>query len=392
MPVQEQAHSLVSRRPADPFLQARAEKGALIGTFHGEDMLVLLRWKDVRAAARDHMRFDSGVCGRVPIPPEDAIRPFRQIPIETNPPEHGSWKEIVLPFFRRPADPAVLGEFEAVVIDRLLPLLNGDPVELVGGFALPVQSAALAVLLDTDRSIATEWQSWGLHAFRTDGKTDPVKAARFLDFIDKMLARGARDPDMGLFTALHHARFQGEPLSQDEMRGICHLALAGGRDTVINSIIGTLAHFAVAPADLARLQSDPALIPIATEELFRILSPLPQIGRVCPEGHSHGNLSIAPGARAALCWAAANRDPERFDAPEEFRIDRAPNPHVAFGAGTHTCLGAPMARLIIRTLLGALASRVSEIHIARAVPRSNDFGTPYLFSELHARLSARPTS
>ncbi len=376
-------------RPDDPFSVARADTGAMVGSFHGEDLLMLLRWKDVRAAARDYDQFDSSVLGHVPIPPEYAIRCFRQLPIETNPPEHGRWKEIVLPFFRRPTDPVAKLEFEGVVRDHLNAALGGDPVELVRDFALPIQSASLAILLDTDRAVAAEWQVWGLHAFRTDGKTDPSKAARFLDFIDRMLDRGKADRTIGLFAALHHARFDDRPLTRDEMRGVCHLAMSGGRDTIINAIVGTLAHLARVPEDLDNLRGDPALIPVATEEIFRVLSPLPMIGRVCPHGHDRGAQSVAPGDRAALCWAAANRDPAIFDAPEDLRIDRIPNPHVAFGAGAHTCLGAPMARLLIRTLLAELARRVDRIDIVEATPRPNPFGTPYLFDALLARLIAR---
>jgi len=378
----------VARFP-DPFAKARFPHGAAVGTFHGEDLLMLLTWDGVRRAARDFETFDSSYQGRVPIPPENGIRPFRQLPIETNPPEHGKWKDIVLPFFRRPTEPAAKAEFETVLRTHLTAAIENGPLDLIRDFALPVQSASLAVLLDTRREIAAEWKGWGLHALRTDGKTDPVKSARFLEFIDRVLEAGRNDKDMGLFSALHNATLDGRALTYAEMRGICHLALAGGRDTVINSLVGTLAHFAETPSDLDRLKADPKLIPLATEELFRVLSPLPQIARVCPNGHSVGPHDVVPGNRAALCWSAANRDPRVFAAPEEVRINRAPNPHVAFGAGTHTCLGAPMARLLIRTLLSELASRVETIEIVKTVPRSSVFGTPYLFDACHARIMDR---
>lgn len=373
----------------DPFAKARAEAGAMMGTFHGEELLMLLGWKDVRQAARDHERFDSGLRGRVPIPPENDIRPFRQLPIETNPPEHGKWREIVLPFFRRPTDKAVIPDFEQALTSRLDAIIDRGPVELVRDFALPVQSAALAVLLNVDMRLADEWQGWGLHALRTNGKTDPAKAARFLDFIDRVLDEGENDPKLGLFSALHTAEFEGRRLTRDEMRGICHLALAGGRDTVINSIVGALSYLAEEPEDLDRLRMEPALVPVAAEELFRVLSPLPMIARVCPAGYRHGPLEVEPDHRAALCWAAANRDPTVFDAPNEIRLDRAPNPHVAFGAGTHTCLGAPMARLLVRTLLRELSQKVQRIEIVAKEPRMSPFGTPHLYETLHAKLDGK---
>lgn len=374
---------------SDPFAADRAASGAVVQRFGKEDLLLLLRWRDVRAAARDHAQFDSGQCGRVPTPPEDGIRDFRQLPIEANPPEHGAWKDIVQPFFRRPTKPDAKPLFEAVVRRHLTHAMGGEPIEVVRDVALPLQSDALVVLLDTDPALAEEWVGWGLHALRTDGVTDPQKAKRFLTFIDRMLDRGKQEADMGLFSTLHTAEFQGRALNRDEMRGICHLALAGGRDTVINAVTGTLAYFAETPIELERLRQSPDLIPVAVEELFRVLSPLGMIGRVCPNGHTLGGHHVAADARVGLCWAAANRDPEVFQAPQEVRLDRKPNPHVAFGAGTHTCLGAPMARLVLRTALSFLAEKVETIDVLASQPRRSPFGTPYLFDSLVLRLNPR---
>ncbi len=378
--------------PADPFQRDRAKTGARMEEMHGEELLMLLRWRDVRAAARDVVRFDSGQLGRVPTPPETDIRSFRQLPIETNAPEHTAWKALVQPYFRRPKAPGPKAEIETLVSDAVEHAVDRDAVEVVSELALPVQSAALAVLLDTPRALAKEWTAWGLHAFRTDGQTDPAKAERYLAFIDRMLDQGALSPEQGLFSYLHDAEFQGRPLTQDEKRGICHLAMAGGRDTVINAITGTLAHLAAHPEDLSRLRDEPRLISTATEEFFRYLSPLPQIARVCPRGLAHGALSIEPDARASLCWASANRDASVFEAPDELRIDRTPNPHVAFGAGDHTCLGAPHARLILRSLLDALIRRVDAFEVISATPKTTQFGTPYLFHDLTLRFVPRGSS
>lgn len=372
--------------PEDPFRADRVARGVRFEELHGERFLMLLRWRDVRQAARDFQTFDSSVRGRVPTPPEDAIRPYRQLPIETNPPEHTAWKDLVQVFFRRPTQPGPKAEIEALVEEAVETALVSGSIEVVEDFSLPLQSRALCVLLDTDPAIADDWIGWGLHAFRTNGQTDPAKAKRFLDFIDGMLTRGRTEANLGLFSALHSARIEGRLLSDNEKRGICHLALAGGRDTVINAMTGTLAYFATYPDDLGRLRENPDMIPTATEELFRVLSPLPQIARVCPHGAEREGLEIEPDARASLCWASANRDETIFDAPNEVRLDRSPNPHVAFGAGHHTCLGAPHARLLIRSLLATLAEKNVRLDIQSAEPRTTQFGTPYLFDALHLRM------
>ena len=91
--------------------------------------------------------------------------------------------------------------------------------------------------------------------------------------------------------------------------------------------------------------------------------------QVVVDGHT-----VEPGGRVSLCWAGANYDPDVFDAPEELRLDRAPNAHVGFGSGVHTCLGAPQARAILRSLIRGLADHTSAIEIGDAVPNTERFG------------------
>ncbi|MFM9091583.1 MAG: hypothetical protein ACKOUK_07585 [Verrucomicrobiota bacterium] len=92
--------------PADPFRDARESRGVLRCPFHGEEITMILRHADVRAAARDWGQFSSDAPFRVPIPSEEAVRSMRQLPIETNPPEHGEYRALVEPFFDRAKDPA----------------------------------------------------------------------------------------------------------------------------------------------------------------------------------------------------------------------------------------------------------------------------------------------
>jgi cytochrome P450 len=91
--------------------------------------------------------------------------------------------------------------------------------------------------------------------------------------------------------------------------------------------------------------------------------PLTQIGRVCREHTALHGVTVPAGGRVGLCWAAANHDEGVFDAPDEVRLDRKPNPHVSFGIGPHLCLGAAHARLIVRTLLTRLCQQVERIEI-----------------------------
>jgi hypothetical protein len=120
------------------------------------------------------------------------------------------------------------------------------------------------------------------------------------------------------------------------------------------------------PQALDFLRQDPKRIVNAAEEFFRALTPLTQVARVCPVDTEVLGVAVKADHRVSLCWASANYDETVFEAPEEVRLDRKPNPHVAFGFGAHLCLGAPYARLIVRSLLKTLCERVKEITVLHA--------------------------
>jgi cytochrome P450 len=148
--------------------------------------------------------------------------------------------------------------------------------------------------------------------------------------------------------------------------GFANLTFAGGRDTIIHSISAIIAYLGRNPAALEYLREDPRHLVHAGEEFFRVFMPLTHIGRVCPVDTNVHGVPVKAGGRVSLGWASANFDETVFDAPEEIRLDRKPNPHISFGFGTHLCLGAPHARLIVRSLLQALTGRVASIAVLEA--------------------------
>ena len=326
---------------------------------------MILRHADVRAAAKDWKKFSSDAPFRVPIPSEEELRTMRQLPIEMDPPEHTEYRKIVEPFFKRAKDPEVVAKVELLIGEMVDGALGGDSVEIVRDFALPIQSRALGDLLNVPEKEAEIWTSWGIHVFR-DGEDGEVKGETLEKYLHARFDQAEEDPADDFFSALTKAEFQGRRLERDEMMGFANLTFAGGRDTVIHSISGVVSHHAKCPGALDFLREEPKRIINASEEFFRVISPLTHIGRVCPvETDVHG-VSVAPNGRVSLCWASANFDGEAFEAPEETRLDRKPNPHIAFGAGTHICLGAPHARLIVRTLLKVLVEKVGGISILQS--------------------------
>jgi cytochrome P450 len=99
------------------------------------------------------------------------------------------------------------------------------------------------------------------------------------------------------------------------------------------------------------------------------VSPLTAINRTCPHAAKVNEYEVPEGSRIGLCWPSANRDESVFKKPDEVILDRLPNPHIGFGYGIHNCLGAPQARLIIRSLLQALSDQVKNMELLSFEPR-----------------------
>jgi cytochrome P450 len=350
---------------SDPFREKRLTDGVLDCEFQGEKLPMILRHEDVRKAAKDWKTFSSDAPFRVPIPSEEDVRTMRQLPVETNPPEHTEYRKIVEPFFLRAKDPAMIAQVEALMDEMLTAALARESIEIVREFALPIQSRSLAYLLNVPESEATLWIGWGIHVFR-DGAS---KGATLEAYLHRQFDRAAASPGDDFFSALTQATFRGRRLTREEMMGFGNLTFAGGRDTVIHTISSVLGYLAAHPEALEFLRQDPSRIIHAVEEFFRVITPLTHIGRVCPvETNVHG-VTVKPGGRVSLCWASANQDDAAFDAPAEVRLDRKPNPHLAFGFGAHLCLGAAHARLLVRTLLQKCIERVGRITVLAAKER-----------------------
>ena len=353
------------KKISDPFRDARSKDGVLEGKFQGEQVPMILRHEDVRKAAKDWKTFSSNAPFRVPIPSEEDVRTMRQLPVETDPPEHTDYRKIVEPFFARAKDPGVIRQVEALMDGMLRDALARESIEVVREFAVPIQSRALTYLLNVAESEATLWISWGVHVFRDGGS----KGAALESYLQAQFDRAQVTQGDDFFSALTQATYRGRPLTREEMMGFANLVFAGGRDTVIHTISSVLGHLAEHPEALEFLRRDPARIVHAVEEFFRVITPLTHIGRVCPvETNVHG-MTVKAGGRASLCWASANLDESAFDAPGEVRLDRKPNPHLAFGFGAHLCLGAAHARLLVRALLQKCIERIGRITVLEAKER-----------------------
>jgi cytochrome P450 len=347
--------------PRDPFKEARGKCPIYSTEFSGEEIPFVLRLKDLRKTAKDWQSFSSDHPFKVVPHTEEKMRSMRQIPIEMDPPDHKEYRTLVEPFFKRPNDPAYIADMESLIISMVEEALSADQVEAVHEFALPLQCRALTRLLNVPESEADIWKEWGLHALTEGEGLEEYTAEQF--------AKAEENPDDDFFSMLNQVEFRGRKLTLEEKQGIANVTFAGGKDTVINVVSSIIVYFAENRDALKILGENEKNINTACEEFVRYVSPLTAIARTCPHGAKVGEQEISAGTRVGLCWPSANRDESVFEKADEVVLDRLPNPHIGFGFGIHNCLGAPQARLIIRSLLKALSVKVNSIELLSAVPR-----------------------
>lgn len=374
----------------DPFREARAKCPVLAAQHQGETIPMILRHKDVRKAAKDWKTYSSDAPLRVPIPSEEEVRTVRQYPLEVDPPGHTAYRKLVEPFFLRPKQPEVLAKIHALIERLVDKALEAERIDIVKEFSIPLQSHALTYLLNVDEKEAELWISWGIHVFK-DG--DGQSKGPFMEkYCQEMFEAAEKNPGDDFFSALNQAEFDGRKLSMEEKLGYANIAFAGGRDTIIHTATRILKYFAENPQALDCIREHPEMIKTAAEEFFRLFIPLTHIGRVCPvttDVHGH---TVEAGGRVSLTWSSANRDPEVFEDPNTAKLDRKPNPHIAFGFGVHNCLGQHHARAIMRGLIEIVANKVAAITITgqfELLEEEHDYTRKVGYEMLQAEFTAR---
>lgn len=185
----------------------------------------------------------------------------------------------------------------------------------------------------------------------------------FVYFSQLTDARRAEATD-DLASAIANAKIRGEDLDVLQTISYYVIVATAGHDTTASAMAGGLQALAENPEQLERLRRDPSLGATAADEIIRWVTPVKQFMRTATEDYRLGDTVIAAGDSVLLSYPSANRDEEVFDRPFEFDVGRSPNKHLAFGFGVHYCLGAMLARMEIKALLGELVPRLASVELA----------------------------
>jgi len=200
---------------------------------------------------------------------------------------------------------------------------------------------------------------------------DPVAAAAviqsviedFNTYFTQLTADRRANPREDVASLIANAVIDGEPISQADANAYYQVLATAGHDTTSASTAGAIWALAERPAELAKVQADPGLIPSLIEEAIRWVTPVKHFMRTAMNDYELRGRSIRAGDWLLLSYMSGNRDEEIIEAPFEFRVDRAPNKHVAFGYGAHVCLGMHLARLEMRVLFEELLPRIKHLSL-----------------------------
>jgi len=302
--------------------------------------------------------------------------------INMDPPEHGQYRRLVSARFTPRFLQRMRSSIEQICRETLDRFANGGRLsegDFVTGVSAIFPLAVLADLLGVPRA---DWEQLFHWTNESIGATDPEyqkgataeetadrsRLALFQYFVE-MAEKRRREPKDDIVSVLANAKLDGGEVPPFEMLSYFYLLVVAGNETTRNATSGGLLALIENPAELEKLRRNPNLIPSAVEEIVRWTSPVIQFCRTPCEDVVLRGQNIRAGQNLTLFYPSANRDEDVFDDPFAFRVDRNPNPHLAFGTGEHFCLGSNLARLELVVIYEQLMQRLETIELAGEVRR-----------------------
>ena len=331
------------------------------------------RYDDVREIAYDSEHFSS----RRVIVREHKLPLMPGPPITSDPPEHTPARKLLLPAFA-PKEIAKLEDRTRAICRSLLDAI-GDVAECDGAvdYAQHIPVRVIAHMLGVPEGDGDLFRKW-IQKVLIEGVRDPAAAMEAVHemnaYFNTQIEVRRANPGEDLISYLLAADFDGKPLSEAHILGTLRLILIAGIDTTWSGIGASMWHLAAHSEDRARLVADPGLLPTAIEEFLRAYSPVTMAREVVKET-ALGGCPFKSGGQVLLSFPAANRDPDKFADAHRVLIDRAENPHAAFGLGRHRCLGSNLARLEMTIAIQEWIARFPEFTLTEGKKTTWSEGT-----------------
>lgn len=334
-----------------------------------EDIVTVSRQADLFSSAHEnggHRIFNENEVGLTGAGESAIGIPF----ISRDPPTHTQYRKFVMPAL----SPARLEGIEARIASRVERLFADVPLNetmnILPILSVPLPLLTLAELLGVPAEMWHDLHRW-TDAFV--GEDDPdfrqspeamqAVMGEFISFAAALFEERRANPGPDIASLLANTEIHGQPVPLGDFIGNLILALVGGNETTRNSINHSLIAFAGNPDQWDAIRGDPDVLPNAVKEMVRYASPVIHMRRTATRDTELGGQAIRKGDKVVVFYPSGNRDPSVFPDPDSFDIARPTRQHLAFGAGTHVCVGSRLAEMQLRLAFAEMARHVRRIEI-----------------------------
>ncbi len=333
----------------------------------------LLKYEDIRYVSSNPALFSSAKGITIPDPAIPSPVQEGNL-IFSDPPRHRQLRKLINSGFTRRQVAVLEPKIREIVAGILDGIEPGSVHEFAEEIAAPLPTRMIAELIGAPPD---DWEQFRVWSDAATGNADPeieldslVAMGQLFEYFQKLIAARRAEPRDDLLSVLAEAEIDGHRLDDDDLLNFSFLLLVAGNETTRNLIaLGTLALIAH-PDQCRLLVDDAALIPGAVEEMLRWNSPVVHMARTATSDVEIRGQHIAKGDVVVMLYQSANRDEDIFGPDsEEFKVTRQPNPHIAFGCGEHSCVGAQLARLEATVLFEELLRRFPTLELVGEVDR-----------------------
>jgi cytochrome P450 len=348
-------------------------------------------YESVFEATRDDDLFYSSD-GAGTVDPESGMGNLAVLPpIHTDPPITGQARALTVKHLSPGAAQRMEPQIRDIATELIDTFIERGEVDITKELTTPLPARVILRMLNFDE---TRWPEWvtNIHTMvhGTEGGGDPTTV---FPWIRKAISTEMRRrtesnlPADDLVGSILAGTIDGRELTPQEKFGYLLLLLFGGMDTTSGLTGNTLVEMSRQPRLRQQLIDNPELLDSATEEFLRFATPTQGLGRtVSRDAEFHGQR-LKKGDRVLLAWAAANRDPNVFDSPDEVQLDRHPNRHMAFGVGQHRCLGSNIARTMFKVMITEILRRMPDFTVIGEPVRFTDAINVYAPRSLRIRFT-----
>ena len=346
-----------------------------------EPFWAITKHADVLQVARDPVRFSSAQ--GITLRPAGVVFPPSEMVVMLDPPKHGLVRRVANKRFTPRAVRETHADVERIavgILDEAAPPGGSGELDFVERIAAPFPLAVIAWILGVpgdDWELLFRWTNEVIgkedpeyrQPGETPGQTSKRARGELHAYFRTLIDERSRNPRDDLVSELIRGEVEGKALDEEQLVSYCELLVEAGNETTRNAISGGLLAFGDHADEWEKLRGHPELMPDAVEEVLRWTSPISHFTRTATEDCEVGGTMIHAGELVALYFASANRDEDVFEDPFAFRVDRHPNPHLAFGFGEHFCMGAHVARVELETIFRHLVARLDSFEVSGTVER-----------------------